>query len=127
MRSFSALATRIGARSDASVTTQEAQKRSIRLYREWLRLAPEAISTFGLDRTSKQFRYLVRRQWDKHRHVTNLNAIDTLTLIGTQQLLECKNIWMQKSHLMKYFDDYDLECRENDVPADFVSQFLSDE
>ena len=95
----------IAARTLPSMSREEARRRVLNLYREWLREVPRICDMYPLDLPIAVVRARIRREFDKYRQVGSLPLIDMLIFKGSQEFIETSQKWKQKTHVMKYFDD----------------------
>ena len=64
----------------------------------------------------------MREEFEKHRYVNNLKAVDVLISQSNMEFQETLNYWKQLSHVMKYFrKEEDPTAR---LPKNFMSGFL---
>ena len=64
----------------------------------------------------------MREEFEKHRYVNNLQAVDVLITQSHMEFQETLNFWKQLSHVMKYFrKEEDPTAR---LPKNFMQGFL---
>ncbi|KDQ16909.1 hypothetical protein BOTBODRAFT_30288 [Botryobasidium botryosum FD-172 SS1] len=91
---------RLAQSSRSSSSFLQARKRSIQLYREWYRSAPEIVSLYGLNVSPVIIRARIREQFEKNRYVEDLSVIDLLLHKGRQDYQEIMNCWQQEPHIL---------------------------
>ncbi len=125
----------VAPRTSASESLEEAGKRVIRLYREWLREAPRMVRAYPLDLPVATVRARIRQEFERYRSLRDLPIIDRLILLGTQELIDTHSKWKQKTHILNYFDrdearqemDFARESMRlpnQQVPSTFLYGFL---
>lgn len=114
------------------------------LLRRWLQ-APEIQQMYSLNMPVSRVRTKMREEFEKHRYVNNVQAVDvlltqnnaefqvrglptirkrseTLVLTDLGKPQEMLNFWKQSTHVMKYFRvDEDENAK---LPKNFISGFL---
>ncbi|KAK5093717.1 hypothetical protein LTR70_005716 [Exophiala xenobiotica] len=69
-----------------------------------------------------KIRTKVRQEFEKHRYVNQLRAVDVLLMQSQMEFQETLNYWKQLTHIMKYFrPEEDANAR---LPRNFISGFL---
>eukprot|EP00745_Piridium_sociabile_P029238 TRINITY_DN47663_c0_g1_i2.p1 TRINITY_DN47663_c0_g1~~TRINITY_DN47663_c0_g1_i2.p1 ORF type:complete len:135 (-),score=28.69 TRINITY_DN47663_c0_g1_i2:664-1038(-) len=101
-----------------STNQGEAKRRVLNLYKAWYRQVPYVVKDFDIPINVKQGRDKVREMFLKNKHVTDIRTIDLLVIKGQMDLVETANIWKQRPHIMKYFED-----SVNEKPTDFLGKF----
>ncbi|GAA6014479.1 hypothetical protein JCM10207_001622 [Rhodosporidiobolus poonsookiae] len=91
----------------------EAQARSRSLYRMWYRSAPEIVSLYALNLPAYTIRARMREEFETHRHVDDIKAVDVLLLKSYQDLQETLNCWKMESHIFRWFSKEELPARPN--------------
>jgi len=77
---------------------------------------------YSLNMPVSKIRTKVRQQFEKHRYVQQLNAVDVLLAQSHMEFQETLNYWKQLTQVMKYFrDEEDPNAR---LPKNFISGFL---
>jgi len=77
---------------------------------------------YSLNMPVSKIRTKVRQQFEKHRYVKQLNAVDVLLAQSHMEFQETLNYWKQLSQVMKFFrDEEDANAR---LPKNFITGFL---
>eukprot|EP00051_Salpingoeca_urceolata_P026760 m.478540 g.478540 ORF g.478540 m.478540 type:complete len:121 (-) comp21160_c0_seq1:99-461(-) len=101
---------------------QDSRRNVIALYRAWYRQIPYIVETFNLDKTVKECRQTLRE-----RFVRNSNddpaVVDRLVAKGTMELEETVNVWKQKTHVMRFFEDPSGPKPEQDFMTRFLNSY----
>ncbi|KAG2418764.1 NADH-ubiquinone oxidoreductase 14.8 kDa subunit [Aspergillus terreus] len=85
-------------------------------------LSPEIQTMYSLNMPVSAIRTKVRQEFEKHRYVKQLSAVDVLLFQSHAEFQETLNYWKQLSHVMKYFrPEEDPGAR---LPPNFISGFL---
>jgi NADH dehydrogenase (ubiquinone) 1 alpha subcomplex subunit 6 len=110
---------RLAKMSTTSGTFEEARKRSLSLYRDWYRAvssflfphfhssphtnsldfsrqAPQICALYALNISPSMIRMKKRADFEKHRHIQDLNVIDLLLFKSHQDYQETMNCWKQE-------------------------------
>ncbi|ORZ40636.1 hypothetical protein BCR44DRAFT_1410870 [Catenaria anguillulae PL171] len=115
-------ATHLAVYSRASTDINDARLRSLALYRQWLRKADEIVALYYLELPASAIRQRVRQEFEKNRYVTDLGTLDILLWKGHLDLQETLNLWKQKTHIMRYFEQGQFgDARK----APFMDRFLN--
>ncbi|KAK7112724.1 NADH dehydrogenase [ubiquinone] 1 alpha subcomplex subunit 6-like [Littorina saxatilis] len=101
-----------------STNHHEAKRRVLNLYKAWYRQIPYVVKDFDVPISVKMGREKVREMFNKNKHITDIRTIDLLVIKGQMELVETAQIWKQRPHIMKYFED-----TVNERPADFLGKF----
>ncbi|TFK29149.1 hypothetical protein FA15DRAFT_664469 [Coprinopsis marcescibilis] len=83
-----------------SANAAEARQRTLSLYRDWYRSAPEICTLYGLSVSPAYVRHALRQRFEKNRYITDLRAVDVLLLKSRQDYQETMNCWKQTDHVM---------------------------
>jgi len=114
--------TYLAQRTRSSANWQEAQRRVIMAYRQWLRSAPEIQQMYSLNMPVSQLRTKVRQEFERHRYVNKLPVVDMLLFQSHAEFQETLNYWKQIPHVMKYFRESENPTAR--LPQDFMQGFL---
>ncbi|KJE91276.1 NADH dehydrogenase 1 alpha subcomplex [Capsaspora owczarzaki ATCC 30864] len=93
------------ARTVSSASANEARARVLSLYRAWMREAPASVEKYALDLPVSQAKAKVRELFRANAGITDIKIIDLLVFKGKQNLDEAHNVWMQKTHIMRFFPE----------------------
>ncbi|KAI8906055.1 hypothetical protein EDD86DRAFT_277445 [Gorgonomyces haynaldii] len=102
-----------------SGSLNQARKRALALYRDWIRSAPDVVDMYKLDVSSRVLRHKIREQFEKNRYVSDIKIIDILLFKGRIEYEETMNLWKQKTHVMRYFSNDVYERK----PQTFLEHF----
>ncbi|KAA6411955.1 MAG: NADH-ubiquinone oxidoreductase subunit [Lasallia pustulata] len=114
--------TYLAQRTRTSVNWQDAKRRVITSYREWLRAAPEIQQMYSLNMPVSALRTRVRQEFERHRFVQQLPVVDMLIFQSHTEYQETLNYWKQLSHVLKYFRAE--EDKTAKLPQNFMQAFL---
>ena len=79
-----------------STSLEQTRKRAIQAYREWYRSAPEIVTLYMLPVSPNMVRIKVRQDFERNRHVENVDVINMLLLKNQQEFQETMNGWKQQ-------------------------------
>jgi len=65
-----------------ATTLEATRERTLMLYREWLREVPRSVKKYPLDFTIAEGRSRVRAEFERYRHLQNLEEINRIILKG---------------------------------------------
>lgn len=114
--------TYLAQKTRSSTSWQDAQRRVIYAYRQWLRSAPEIQQMYSLNLPVSQLRTKVRQEFERHRYVNKLPVVDMLLFQSHSEFQETLNYWKQIPHVMKYFRETENPTAR--LPAGFMQGFL---
>ena len=83
------------------------------------RQAPKITTTYLLDIPVHEVRDKIREEFEKHAHVQDVRVIDVLITKGAMEFDETRNVWKQKTHVMRYFTN----VHSLPPPQDFLTRF----
>lgn len=119
---------RCGARTVPSATHEEARRRVVHLYKEYLRILPNALFKYELDVSLPEAQRRVRLQFERNRNISDLDSINLAILNGTTELIEIHNVWKQRNHVLNFFDPTAdstlLRVAEESGNSQFLHSFL---
>jgi len=87
-----------------------------------MRASPEIQQMYSLGMPVSQIRTKIRQEFERHRYVNSLPAVDVLLSQSQMEFQETLNYWKQLTHIMKYFRQEE-EPRAR-LPKNFISGFL---
>ncbi|THY30962.1 NADH dehydrogenase, alpha subcomplex, subunit 6 [Aureobasidium pullulans] len=114
--------TYLAQRTRSSVNWNDAQKRVLKSYREWVRAAPEIQQMYSLNMPISAIRTKMRQEFERHRYVQQLKTVDVLLFNSHQEYQETLNFWKQLTHVLKYFRAE--EDPKAALPKNFIQGFL---
>ncbi|KAG5653937.1 hypothetical protein H0H81_009294 [Sphagnurus paluster] len=91
---------RLAQATRASAGPSDARRRTLQLYRDWYRSAPEIVDLYALNVSPAFIRASIRTRFEKNRYVTDPRAVDVLLLKSRQEYQETMNCWKQTDHIM---------------------------
>jgi NADH dehydrogenase (ubiquinone) 1 alpha subcomplex subunit 6 len=65
--------------------------------------APDIVDIYRLEIPSRLIKQRIRKEFNKHRNITDLKIIDVLLFKGRIEYEETMNVWKQKTHVMRLF------------------------
>ncbi|EON65944.1 NADH dehydrogenase (ubiquinone) 1 alpha subcomplex 6 [Coniosporium apollinis CBS 100218] len=114
--------TYLAQRTRSSANWNDAKRRVLSSYRDWLRAAPEIQSMYSLNIPVSRIRTKTRQEFERHRYVAQLPVIDVLLFQSHVEYQETLNYWKQLTHILKYFRaEEDPKAR---LPQNFINGFL---
>ncbi|KAK5735123.1 hypothetical protein LTS12_026541 [Elasticomyces elasticus] len=114
--------TYLATRTRSSRNFDDARKRVLKSYREWVRSAPEVQSMYPLNMPVSAIRTKIRQEFERHRYVSQLKTVDVLLFNSHQEYQETLNYWKQLTHVLKYFRmEEDPKAK---LPKTFIQGFL---
>ncbi|KAJ8051267.1 hypothetical protein LXG23DRAFT_7761, partial [Yarrowia lipolytica] len=106
-----------------SGSKQELQKRTLALYRQFLRGAPTFADLYEVQFSIPTIRTKIRQEFERHRFVDDLSIQNVLYAKGHMEYQECINFWKQQAQFLKYFPEED-DIQGRHQPSNFVDKFL---
>jgi len=114
--------TYLAQRTRQSVNWNDAKRRVLKSYREWIRAAPEIQTMYSLGMPVSQLRTKMRSEFERHRYVNQIRTVDKLLYESHAEFQETLNYWKQLPHILKYFrQEEDPTAR---LPQNFMTGFL---
>ncbi|KAK3692407.1 hypothetical protein B0T22DRAFT_435686 [Podospora appendiculata] len=117
------LPTQFAVQTRQSANWNDARRRVIALYRNWVRAAPEIQVMYSVPLPVSVIRTRIRQEFERHRFVNKLAVTDVLLVKGNADYQETMNYWRQTNHIMSYFNGDNLGG-DKKLPANFMSGFL---
>lgn len=77
------------------------------------------VEKFDIPKSIEQCREKLKEEFVKNKDITDVRVIDMLVIKGQMELKETIQIWKQKGHLMRYWQE-SVEPKS----TDFLSKFL---
>ncbi|KAL3896656.1 MAG: hypothetical protein SGCHY_003931 [Lobulomycetales sp.] len=108
----------------ASKNLADSRQRVIKAFKDWINAAPSIVENYDLDLTTPAVRARIRQEFEKHRNVQDVNVIDRLIFKSRTEYEETINMWKQKTHVMRYFED-DVKLLQSVKPVSFLDKFLA--
>ncbi|KAK4227914.1 hypothetical protein QBC38DRAFT_454769 [Podospora fimiseda] len=106
-----------------SANLDEAKRRVLKAYREWIRAAPEIQTMYSVPHPVSAIRTRMRQEFERNRFVNKLSVIDVLLMKSNVDYQETMNFWRQTNHIMNYFKQENFRG-EKRLPANFMEGFL---
>ncbi|GAB7322761.1 hypothetical protein MBLNU13_g05337t1 [Cladosporium sp. NU13] len=114
--------TYLAQRTRQSANWEDASRRVLSSYRDWLRAAPEIQTMYTLNMPVSTIRTKMRQEFERHRYVSKLKTADVLIYKSHAEFQETLNFWKQLSHVLKYFRAE--EDPKATLPKSFIAGFL---
>ncbi|KAJ4392014.1 hypothetical protein N0V93_005634 [Gnomoniopsis smithogilvyi] len=116
-------ATQFAVKTRQSGSWDNAKRRVIASYREWMRAAPEIQTMYNVPLPVSVIRTRMREEFEKHRYVNKLPVVDVLLFQSHAEYQETMNFWKQTNHVMSYFKEENFRGDKR-LPDSFMSGFL---
>ncbi|KAI8336428.1 hypothetical protein EDC96DRAFT_555166 [Choanephora cucurbitarum] len=100
-------------------SSSEATSRALGLYRKWQKSVPEMMKLHEINLPPSAIRAKIREEFEKHRHVEQLEVRDILFAKGQMEYQEVMNVWKQNNHIMNYFAKEEAPPK----PTTFLEKF----
>lgn len=78
------------------------------------------VDKFDIPKSEEQCRAKIKEEFLKHKDIQDVRVVDMLVIKGQMELKETINIWKQKGHIMRYWQE-SVEVK----PNDFLSKFMA--
>ncbi|KAI1812037.1 complex 1 protein [Poronia punctata] len=106
-----------------STNWNDAKRRVLAAYREWIRAAPEIQTMYSIPYPVSSIRTRMRQEFERHRYVNKLPVVDVLLMQNNAEYQEMMNFWKQTTHVMSYFNTENLQSGRR-LPDNFMSGFI---
>ncbi|KAK4190391.1 hypothetical protein QBC35DRAFT_80253 [Podospora australis] len=106
-----------------SANWQDARRRVLQAYRDWIRAAPEIQTMYQVPFPISAIRTRIRQEFERNRYVNKLPVVDIMLLRSNADYQETMNYWRQTNHIMDYFKEENFRG-EKRLPSNFVQGFL---
>ncbi|GAP89192.1 putative NADH-ubiquinone oxidoreductase kDa subunit [Rosellinia necatrix] len=106
-----------------SANWNDARRRVLAAYREWIRAAPEIQTMYSVPFPVSTIRTRMRQEFERNRYVSKLGAVDVLLLQNNAEYQEMMNFWKQTTHVMSYFESENFRGSDR-LPRNFMQGFL---
>ncbi|ORY69930.1 complex 1 protein [Pseudomassariella vexata] len=115
--------TQFARKTGQSTNWNDAKRRVLRAYREWIRAAPEIQTMYSVPLPIAVIRTRMRQEFERHRFVNKLPVVDVLLMQNNAEYQETMNFWKQTTHIMSYFKEENFRGDER-LPKNFMQGFL---
>ncbi|KAI0180508.1 NADH dehydrogenase, alpha subcomplex, subunit 6 [Hypoxylon sp. FL1284] len=106
-----------------SANWNDAKRRVLAAYREWIRAAPEIQTMYSIQFPVSTIRTRMRQEFERHRFVNKLPVVDMLLMQNNAEYQETMNYWKQTTHIMSYFNTENFRGADR-LPNSFMKGFL---
>jgi len=103
-----------------SLDREEARRRVFNLYKAWYRSLTFVVDKYDIPKSVEQCQQKLREEFMKNKDIADVRVIDMLVIKGQMELKETIQIWKQKGHIMRYWQE-----SQEPKPTDFLSKFMS--
>ncbi|KAF9875491.1 nadh-ubiquinone oxidoreductase kda subunit [Colletotrichum karsti] len=106
-----------------SANWNDAKRRVLASYREWIRAAPEIQTMYNVPLPVSVLRTRIREEFERHRFAKKLPVVDVLIFKSHAEYQETMNFWKQTTHIMSYFKEENFRGDKR-LPNSFMTGFL---
>ncbi|KAI0802560.1 complex 1 protein [Xylaria sp. FL0064] len=106
-----------------SANWNDAKRRVLAAYREWIRAAPEIQTMYSVPFPVSSIRTRMRQEFERHRYVNKLGVVDVLLMQNNAEYQEMMNFWKQATHVMSYFESENFRGSDR-LPRNFMQGFI---
>jgi len=102
----------------------ESKRRVLNLYRAWMRFGDRMPYVYDIPKDVAECKAAIKEKFVANKNIRDLRTIDYLVAKGQMDLIETKEIWAQKHHVMTRLFGGELTKPERPKEGDFMSAFL---
>ncbi|KAI1366991.1 complex 1 protein [Xylaria arbuscula] len=106
-----------------SANWNDAKRRVLAAYREWIRAAPEIQTMYSVPFPVSSIRTRMRQEFERHRYVNKIGVVDVLLMQNNAEYQEMMNFWKQTTHVMSYFESENFRGSDR-LPRNFMQGFI---
>ncbi|KAH8194186.1 hypothetical protein TruAng_011645 [Truncatella angustata] len=106
--------TQFARKTAQSANWNDAKRRVLASYREWIRAAPEIQTMYSVPFPVSVIRTRMRQEFERHRYVNKLPVVDVLLMQNNAEY---------QTHVLSYFPEENFRGHER-LPKTFMSGFL---
>jgi len=103
----------------------ESKRRVMNLYRAWIRFCDRMPYVYDIPRDVGECKAAIKTKFLANKDIKDLRTVDYLVAKGQMDLIETKEIWSQKHHVMTRLFDGELTKPERPKEGDFMAAFLA--
>lgn len=86
----------------------------------WFHFYSVLVEKYDIPKNVEQVRQKLKEEFLKNKDLTDVRIVDMLVIKGQMELKETIEIWKQKGHIMRYWQE-SVEPK----PQDFLSKFMA--
>lgn len=94
------------------------------MYRAWMRFGDRMPYVYDIPKNTTECKAAIKQKFMANKDIKDLRTVDYLVAKGQMDLVETKEIWCQKHHVMTRLFGGELTKPERPKEGDFMSAFL---